>query len=135
MTKQAWKFNHSVADQAEWAPGMRKIFDYRDLGIKDSTNGEYVAHVIRANGKNETDNVQQWHTHECEFQMIFVIKGWATFEYEGQGQHTIREGDCVLQPPLIRHREVACSDDFEVLEIVNPGDFKTHLVDAPSGSE
>ena len=132
MSKKDWAFNHSVANEAEWTPGMRKIFDYRDLGIKQSTQGEYVAHVIRANGTHESDNVQQWHTHECDFQMIFVIQGWATFEYEGHGQHTIEKGDCVLQPPLIRHREIACSDDFEVLEIVSPGDFKTQLVDSPS---
>ena len=24
-------------------PGLREIFEYRDLGIKDGTNGDYVA--------------------------------------------------------------------------------------------
>jgi len=32
---------------------------------------------------------------------------------------------------MIKHREIACSDDFEVLEIVSPADFKTRLVDPP----
>jgi hypothetical protein len=32
---------------------------------------------------------------------------------------------------MIRHREIKCSSDFEVLEIVSPADFKTKLVDAP----
>jgi hypothetical protein len=31
----------------------------------------------------------------------------------------------VHQPPNIRHREISHSDDFEVLEIVLPGNFKT----------
>jgi hypothetical protein len=36
----------------------------------------------------------------------------------------------VHQPPGIRHREVGHSDDVEMLEIVMPGDFTTHEVDA-----
>ena len=77
------------------------------------------------------DQVQQWHIHECTFQLVYVMNGWATFEYEGQGQRTIRKGDCILQTPMIKHREIACSEDFEVLEIVAPADFKTRVVDAP----
>jgi quercetin dioxygenase-like cupin family protein len=65
--------------------------------------------------------------------MVYVLNGWATFEYEGQGQHTIRRGDCILQPPRIRHREIACSEDFEVLEIVSPAEFATRTVEAPAG--
>lgn len=110
---------------------MRDIFDYRDLGIKDATKGDYVAHVIRANGKKQEDKVQQWHVHECDFQFVYVLKGWAKFEYEGQGVRTIRAGDCINQRPAIPHREIACSDDFEVLEIVSPANFRTKLVDGP----
>ncbi len=77
------------------------------------------------------DQVQQWHIHECTFQLVYVLNGWATFEYEGQGQRTIAKGDCILQTPMIKHREIACSEDFEVLEIVAPADFKTRVVEAP----
>ena len=75
--------------------------------------------------------MQQWHIHECTFQLVYVLNGWATFEYEGQGQRTIAKGDCILQTPMIKHREIACSEDFEVLEIVAPADFKTRVVEAP----
>ena len=64
----------------------------------------------------------------------YVLNGWATFEYEGQGQRTIRKGDTVLQTPMIKHREIACSDDFEVLEIVSPANFKTRVVEPPESS-
>jgi len=37
----------------------------------------------------------------------------------------IKPGDCVLQPPKIRHRKIEHSADFEVLEIVSPADFAT----------
>ena len=127
-----WSFNVASADGAEWTEGLRTIFEYRDLGMKDATNGDYIAHVIRRKGGHAQDDVQQWHIHECDFQMVYVLKGWATFEYEGEGERTIRAGDCINQRPMIRHREIACSDDFEVLEVVSPADFKTVVVDAPT---
>lgn len=119
------KFSHHEADKAEFrSDGLRSYFEYRDLGVKDATHGTYVAHVIRAlKGDNATG---QWHSHECTFQMYYVLNGWLTFEYEGQGIHTARKGDCVLQPVGIRHREIEHSADLELIEIVAPGDFTTH---------
>ena len=127
-----WNFVHNKADGAEWTGGLREMFDYRDLGIKAGTGGDYIAHVIRANGRRDPDEVQQWHVHDCKFQFVMVLNGWATFEYEGEGERTIRKGDAILQTPMLKHREIACSDDFEVLEIVSPADFATRVVDAPA---
>lgn len=129
---KAWDFVHNVAEGAKWAPGLREIFDYRDLGIKDATKGDYIAHLIRANGKKVQDKVQEWHVHDCDFQFVLVLKGWATFEYEGIGVKTLRAGDCIHQVPRIKHREIAVSDDYEVLEIVSPANFATRVVDAPA---
>ena len=81
--KNDWEFVHSVASEAEWKPGLRKIFDYRDLGIRDGTGGDFIAHVIRRNDTKGTDGVQSWHVHDCQFQMVYVLNGWATFEYDG----------------------------------------------------
>jgi len=131
MTEKQWQFVHSEAANAAWAQGMRKIFEYRDLGIEAGTNGEYVAHVIRANGEEEGDQIHEWHNHECRFQMVFILKGWAKFEYEGMGVRTLREGDCINQIPMLKHREIECSDDLEMLEIVSPANFKTKIVDGP----
>ena len=83
-----WKFSHDDATTAEWTPGLREIFEYRDLGIKDGTKGDYVAHLVRHNGKEMKDDVQHWHVHDCTFQMVYVMNGWATFEYAGHGQRT-----------------------------------------------
>jgi uncharacterized protein YjlB len=131
MEKRDWNFVHSKASEANWTKGLRDIFEYRDLGYKDATKGDYVAHIVRANGKENTDDVQQWHRHICDFQFVYVLEGWAEFEYEGQGVRRIEKGDCIQQTPLIPHREIACSEDFQVLEIVSPGDFTTEIVDAP----
>jgi uncharacterized protein YjlB len=133
MSDKPWTFVHDLASDAKWTPGLREIFDYRDLGIKAGTGGDYVAHLIKANGKKQEDKVQQWHVHDCKFQLVYVLNGWATFDYEGQGRHTLKKGDCILQVPSIKHREVACSEDFEVLEIVSPANFETRIVEAPVG--
>ena len=128
-----WRFVHAKATEATWEEGLRKIFEYRDLGVKDGSHGSYVAHVIRRNGKEEeSDAVQEWHHHECNFQLVYVLEGWAEFEYEGEGVRRISKGDCILQRPFIKHREIACSDDFEVLEVVAPADFATAVVAAPT---
>ncbi len=135
MTDKTWNFVHDLASEATWAPGLREIFEYRDLGIKDGTEGDYVAHIIRANGKKQKDGVRHWHVHDCRFQFVLVLNGWATFEYEGQGVHTIRKGDAIHQTPNIKHREIDCSDDFEVLEIVSPANFETRIVEPPEGAD
>ena len=67
----------------------------------------------------------------ASLQMVYVLRGWAKFEYAGQGVRTLREGDCLAQLPMIEHRELECSDDWMVLEIVSPANFETRLVDAP----
>ena len=107
--------------------GLRSFFEYRDLGIKSATGGKFVAHVIRAVPGKHTD--LQWHTHNLEFQMVYILKGWVKFEYEEEGEITLREGSSVLQPPGIKHREVSHSDDLELLEICSPAVFETNLTD------
>ena len=131
MASKEWHFVHNTAEQAAWTKGMRKIFEYRDLGIQSGTNEDYVAHVIRANGEEEQDQIHQWHIHECDFQMVYILKGWAKFEYEGVGVRTLHQGDCVNQVPMTKHREIECSNDLEILEIVSPANFKTTIVEAP----
>jgi len=130
-----WKFSHNKASEADWTPGLREIFEYRDLGWKESSDGDYVAHIVKANGKEMKDDVQHWHVHDCKFQFVYVLNGWAEFEYAGEGVKRIEKGDCINQRPGIPHREIACSKDFEVLEIVSPADFATRIVDAPASAE
>ena len=56
---------------------------------------------------------------------MYWLKGWLKFEYEGQGEQTLVAGTCVHKAPGIRLREIAHSDDLELIEIVLPGVFKT----------
>jgi quercetin dioxygenase-like cupin family protein len=91
-----------------------------------------VAHVIRAAKGAEFSG--QPHLHTTAFQMVYVLKGWVDFEYEGQpGVTRLEAGSCVYQPPSIRHREVGHSEDIEMLEIVMPGNFGTEEVPTVEG--
>ncbi|RSH81666.1 uncharacterized protein EHS24_007847 [Apiotrichum porosum] len=117
----------SHAKDATYTQGLRSFFAYRDLGIKDATNGAVAAHVIRGVPGSHATGIA--HLHRTTFQMVYVLKGWVEFEYEGQdGVVHLEPGDSVYQPPGIRHREVAHSDDVEMLEVVLPGDFGTEEV-------
>lgn len=126
MEKTDQKFCASFAKEAKWDAGPRSFFEYRNLGIGDATHGAFHAHVIRlrepgSHGHRGTGP----HKHDLKFQMFYVLKGWIRFRYEGQGVVTFNAGDCCLQPPNIKHDEMGCSDDIEILEITSPADFET----------
>jgi quercetin dioxygenase-like cupin family protein len=127
----AARFSVSHARDARFTRGLRSFFEYRDLGLKAATDGRAVAHVIRALPGAPFAGVP--HRHDVELQIVYVLRGWIEFEYEGQGVVRLEPGSCVHQPPGIRHREVAHSDDVEMLEIVLPGEFATEEVDRVEG--
>ncbi len=115
------------AREAAYDAGLRGFFAYRDLGAKEATGGTHAAHIIRAvPGEGPRP---AWHTHALGFQLVLVLRGWVRFEYEDIGEVLLEPGDSVLQPPGIRHREVAHSEDLEMLEVTSPARFRTE--DAP----
>lgn len=101
--------------------GMR----YRDL-IPGRWNGHIVASHIRIPvGGPVPDYV---HYHDVRFQMIYCHRGWVRVVYEDQGEpFVMHPGDCVLQPPGIRHRVLEASDGLEVVEIGCPALHATHV--------
>ena len=119
---------HRASDEGFSQTGLRSFFAYRDLGIKQATGGEFGAHVIRA--MQAVDDPQGKHRHELGFQMIYILKGRATFWYEGQGEFVLNVGDSVLQPPGILHEIRGCSEDMELLEITMPAEFATEEAQA-----
>ena len=129
MTTEGFTVSH--ASDAHFERGLRSFFEYRDLGIEQATAGAVEAHVIRA--VPGSASLGGPHLHRTAFQMVYVLKGWIEFEYEGQGRVRLEAGSCVYQPPSIRHRELGHSDDVEMLEIVMPSGFQTEEVTAVTG--
>lgn len=114
----------SVALADEWVTGRAGMF-YRDL-IPGRLDGRVIASHIRIpQGGPVPDYV---HHHDIQFQMIYCYRGWVTLVYEDQGApFVMNAGDCVLQPPHIRHRVLECSDNMEVIEVSSPAEHETFV--------
>lgn len=115
-----------------WHEG-RAGMQYRDL-IPGRLGGQFIASHIRIpNGGQVPDYV---HYHKIRFQMIFCKAGWVRVVYEDQGPPFVLEaGDCVLQPPEIRHRVLESSPGLEVIEIGSPAVHETwadHQLELPT---
>jgi quercetin dioxygenase-like cupin family protein len=122
-----------LADQAPWIIG-RAGMHYRDL-IPDRLGGSIIASHIRIpDGGPVPDNV---HYHTVGFQLIFCYRGWVDLVYEDQGEpFRLHAGNCVIQPPEIRHRVLFASDNIEVIEIGVPAEHVTtldHEMELPNG--
>jgi quercetin dioxygenase-like cupin family protein len=119
------KFTVSHHREQDFDAGLRSYATYRDLGIAPATGGMVQAHVIRMIPPFKPEEVSTPHYHDVDFQMVYVLKGWMTTEFEGEGTHTFHAGSCWIQPPRIKHTVLGYSDDCELLEIVLPADFET----------
>jgi mannose-6-phosphate isomerase-like protein (cupin superfamily) len=119
-TKQALALTR--ASEASWKTG-RAGMQYRDLLPERHGGAFIVSHIRILEGGEVPDYV---HFHRIRFQAIFCRKGWVRVVYEGQGDAFLLEaGDCVLQPPLIRHRVLESSAGAEVVEIGAPAEHVT----------
>jgi quercetin dioxygenase-like cupin family protein len=122
-----------LAEQAPWVVG-RAGMEYRDL-IPGRLGGSIIASHIRIpQGGPVPDMV---HYHSVGFQLIFCIRGWVDLVYEDQGEpFRLTAGNCVIQPPEIRHRVLHSGDNLEVIEIGVPAEHVTtidHEMTLPTG--
>ncbi len=121
-----------LTSDASWTVG-RAGMRYRDL-IPSRLGGVFIAsHIHITNGGPVPDYV---HYHRINFQMIYCKSGWVRVVYEDQGApFVMHAGDCVLQPPEIRHRVLESSDNLEVIEIGAPAEHETfaeHQITLPN---
>ena len=113
-----------LADEAPWVIG-RAGMHYRDL-IPDRLGGSIIASHIRIPDGGPVPDMVHYHT--IGFQLIFCYRGWVDLVYEDQGPpFRLNAGDCVIQPPEIRHRVLYASDKIEVIEIGVPAEHITTI--------
>ncbi|MEM9344521.1 MAG: cupin domain-containing protein [Pseudomonadota bacterium] len=106
-----------LADEAPWVIG-RAGMQYRDL-IPSRLGGSIIASHIRIPDGGPVPDMVHYHT--VGFQLIYCLAGWVDLVYEDQGPpFRLHAGNCVIQPPEIRHRVLFASDNIEVLEIGVP---------------
>ena len=113
-----------LADRDSWVVG-RAGMHYRDL-LPDRLGGAIIASHIKIADAGPVDDMVHFHT--VGFQLIFCHRGWVRLVYEDQGPpFVLRAGDCVIQPPEIRHRVLESSAGFEVIEIGVPAEHLTTI--------
>lgn len=113
-----------LKDNAPWVVG-RAGMQYRDL-IPARLGGAIIASHIRIPDAGPVpDHV---HYHNVGFQLIYCHSGWVRLVYEDQGEPFIlKAGDCVIQPPQIRHRVLESSGGLEVVEVGVPAEHLTTI--------
>jgi len=111
-----------LKDETPWVIG-RAGMSYRDL-IPGRLGGSIIASHIRIPDAGPVPDIVHYHT--VGFQLIFCYHGWVRLVYEDQGPpFVLAAGDCVIQPPQIRHRVLEASEDLQVIEIGVPAEHIT----------
>lgn len=129
LHKTTMTFSHVKPRDTDFkGEGLRDFFAYRDLGIAQATAGKVLAQLVRA--ENAPEKGTGWHYHGADFHIVYMLKGWARFMYEGN-ETLVETGDCVHQRPGIVHYLFDYSPDMEYLEVVGPADFSTIETAAP----
>jgi mannose-6-phosphate isomerase-like protein (cupin superfamily) len=119
--KPTFTVTRSEADA--WKLG-RAGMEYRDL-IPDRYGGRFIASHIRIPGGGPVADYV--HFHSIRFQLIYCYRGWVRLVYEDQGEPFVMQaGDCIVQPPRIRHRVLESSPGLEVVEVTCPAIHETH---------
>lgn len=122
-----------LKDNAPWVIG-RAGMAYRDL-IPGRLGGSIIASHIRIKDAGPVPDMVHYHT--VGFQLIYCYRGWVRLVYEDQGPaFVLGAGDCVIQPPKIRHRVLEASEGVEVVEIGVPAEHVTtvdHDMELPNG--
>jgi mannose-6-phosphate isomerase-like protein (cupin superfamily) len=105
-----------------WAVGRAEML-YRDL-LPSRQGGRFIASHIRIPDAGPVPD--EVHYHDIRFQLIFCVAGWVRLVYQGQGDpFVLAAGDCVLQPPGIRHRVLESWGGLEVIEVTCPATLET----------
>jgi quercetin dioxygenase-like cupin family protein len=121
-----------LKDGAPWVVG-RAGMHYRDL-IPGRLGGSIIASHIRIPDPGPVPDMVHYHT--VGFQLIFCYRGWVRLVYEDQGPPFVLEaGDCVIQPPKIRHRVLVASENLQVIEVGVPAEHVTtvdHTMQLPT---
>lgn len=120
----------SRLEGATWTrKGLRPFLEYRDLGLAQATDGRFGAAIGRSIKKFEPGGGSKRHYHDVGFHMIYVMRGWLRTEFEGLGEVVVKQGDCIAYQGEIPQEHIEYSDDFEVMQITMPADYRTESIE------
>ncbi len=109
--------------------GPREFFDYRDLGLAGTTNGQVEVQIIRA--RRARQGGTGWHSHTMA-QLSYGLSGWASLGVEGRDTAFIQEpGDSLCIPPECVHNADSFSQDYWALQLQIPAEYETRARATP----
>ncbi|HKV08934.1 MAG TPA: cupin [Thermoanaerobaculia bacterium] len=122
------KFCRSEVEKAVWAPWRLPGFAARETGIGAATAGVASVQVARSASRSHG----QVTSHTADILFTFVLSGSVTLHGEGQGAHSLTEGDAYVIPPHLKTALTDGSEDLQLLEVSLPADFETRVHEGES---
>jgi mannose-6-phosphate isomerase-like protein (cupin superfamily) len=130
-TASRQKVAHARISEPVLVKGRRSFFQYRDLGVAEASAGAMRAQVMSSS--EGLSRPTGWHYHECDGQLVYVLKGWVDLQFEDGRSIRVEEGDSLFIPGFLRHNEIQTSEALEILEVSVPGQMGTTPCDPPEG--
>jgi hypothetical protein len=128
--KPGMKAGYSSAKKPVMVPGRRDFFAYRDLGVKDASNGTMRAQLTTAiTGMTQPTG---WHYHVCDHQFVLRAQGLGRARIRERRDVPARSRRLRHIPGGLNHNELRTSDDLEILEVVGAGRNR-HRAGRPAG--
>ncbi len=117
-------FEYTIFNNNSWKNG-RAGMQYRDL-IPSRYGGFVVASHIKVNTIGKVKD--RVHFHDVEFQALYCLKGKVKLTYENQEEFILfKSGECILQPPNIKHKVIETYEPLEVIELTMPAEHVTSI--------
>ena len=115
--------------RAELADSFRSLPGFDAAEIRESDLGELVGSDARVTVIRSVPGYKwvgsPWHMHHYDYNITYIIRGWADFEFEGVGPVRLGAGTIMHQPAMNRHREGEASEDFYGVAFLAPKVFGT----------
>ncbi len=125
---------YSSLEDMKFDAGRRSWIKYRNLGIRDATDGAVSATIMHIDDASSSKPTG-WHYHTAPMQFNYIIEGWVKFEFPDLGVVTVKAGESIMIPGGIIHQELCSSEPLRLLEVFAPAAFETVAVERPTWSK
>lgn len=99
----------------------------RDLGVARASSGAIGIERLRAGDAGEA---QGWRLLDCDFELLYVLRGSVQVESGDGDAVALREGGCAVHPGGYLHRLSGISADFDAVHITSPAGVEALRADA-----
>ena len=121
--EQQLRVSHLTPESFQKGGFYRDYVLYRNLGLTPETGSLIDVHVLRPVWPC-TDVNRKPHYHDTQIFLAYMLKGWMRIEFEGHGEHLMKEGSAWNQSG-VKHKVIDFSPDCEIMEICLPANFDT----------